>query len=318
MKNIISWINKIKNKNSAKLVLSLAISLVVMLFVPGEFIIIQKLGKTLFFVLMATVIYFALSLPSFIFEYKREEDYNIVEDFYNVVDKVPSFVNQRESSYAPAIQTVKEKTKVIPWAAKNVMIGTVRNNIQLEFILKNNCYYTPARFVSSNNLPVKSIVIYEEDDKGNLLIKRKANVVEYKLISRKNIPVPANRKNGDEKYWFFKLEKWEEVKNPIIVKDTYRGKPLYTNEYLIENCRYSYQLVSVNSKTEYDLCMNIEGILEKGVPAEYKINSKFALSYSQNIFSLKNNRGAVLLSVSETDYINRPKLMFEKISKYIK
>ncbi len=307
-----------KNKYYVKLVASLVLSLLVMLFVPSEFVVIKKLGNTIFFLVLTSSIYFTLSIPSFIFKHKKEEDYSIVEDFYNVVDKVPASVNQRESTGALATQTVKEKTKVIPWTAKNVMIGTVRSDVQLEYNLKNNCYYAPARFVNSENLPVKTIVIYEEDDNKELIIKRKANVVKQKLVSRKSIPVPISKKNGDEKYWFFNLEKWEELKKPIIVKDTYRGQPLFTNEYLIENCKYSYQLVTVNSKTEYDLVQNIESILESGTKAKYRINSKRFLVHSDDKLFIKNNRGDVLFSVAVTEYISRPKLMFEQITKYIK
>ncbi|MBO7288391.1 MAG: hypothetical protein J6V03_00160 [Clostridia bacterium] len=318
MKNTIQRINKTKNKYPVKLVASLVLSLLVMLFVPSGFIVIKKLGNTLFFLILTLGIYFILSIPSFLFGYKRGEKYNIVEDFYNVVDEAPASFNQYKTLSVTVAEAVKEKTKVIPWTAKNVIIGTVRNDVQLEYILKNNCYYTPARFVSSDNLPIKSIVIYEEDDKGNSIIKRKANVVKHKLVSRKSIPVPMSRKNGDEKYWFFNLEGWEELKKPIIVKDTYRGQPLFTNEYLVENCKYSYQLVSVNSKIEYDLSQNIENILEAGTKAEYKINNKRFLAYSDDKLFIKNNRVEVLCTVSSSDYINRPKLMFERISKYIK
>ena len=41
MKNIISRINKLKNKYPVKLVLSLALSVIVMFFVPNEFVILK-------------------------------------------------------------------------------------------------------------------------------------------------------------------------------------------------------------------------------------------------------------------------------------
>lgn len=211
---------------------------------------------------------------------------------------------------------VKENSELINWNDKNVLIGAVRSLHQLKYNIENNCYYVPARFVNSDNLPVKCIAIYEDDADGTFKIKRKAYVKETKILKRKHIPVPMSKKNGDELYYYFLTDKWELINNPLIVKDTYRGKPLYTNEFLLDNCKYSYQLFVINSDNEYNLMKAIEFVLENNNTV-FKINNTFSLRIQGGRLIIINNYDKSTCEFYVSDYINRPRLTFNKVKKII-
>ena len=223
---------------------------------------------------------------------KEESDdaYNVVDDFYKVLYEEGKDFAQN-LSYATPSAKLATKTE-ISFKERNVMIGTVRTSEQYIFNLENNCYYTPARFVDRENLPLKKVVIYETDKNGNQVIMRFGDVKSAKLVNRETIPVSSKRKNGNEKYWYFELDGWKELEKPIIVKDTYRGKPLYTNSFLLENCDYSYQLVSVNSSDEYALSKAVENFLKSSGSniSPQKITDKCMLCFEKGCFIIKNNR----------------------------
>lgn len=249
-----------------------------------------------------------------------EKEYDVIDDFYKVLGESVNESSQSDLSLVSSSVSVKEKTKTISFTERNVIIGTVRSPEQLKYNLENNCYYTPARFVEKENLPVKSIAIYEDEETGTPVIKRIGYVKNSNLVKRKSIPVSISRNNGDEDYWFFELEGWEMLQKPIIVKDTYRGKPIYTNSFLIENCDYSYQLVSVASPDEYVLAKAVENFLSTNDNNNrpVKISNKRILEFKNGNFIIKNNRRVPLCKMPAALYSKKPKQMFDKLKNYVK
>ena len=317
MKPILNNILNCLNNKGIRALLSLLLSLLIVILIPGDAYLSIKLGKILFCVLICLIVYAVLSIPGIFIKEKPDDTYNIVDDFYNVLYEEKTL--EENSSYASSSVKLMEKTEVAI-KERNVMIGTVRTPEQYKFNLENNCYYTPARFVSRDNMPLKKVVIYESDKNGKPVIMRFGNVKNAKLVNRSTIPVPSGRKNGDEKYWYFELDGWKQLENPVIVKDTYRGKPLYTNSFLLENCDYSYQLVSVNSSDEYTLSKAVENLLESSDNnlSPHKITDNCKLSFENGYLIIKNNRGDSLCKMPAYLYKRRPKQMFDKLKLYVK
>ena len=317
------FLEPLANKYQISIIASLLVGFVALLVVPSGSFVINKLGKTLFFALISGICYLLIELLSSFFaktfSKTFSKDYDIVEDFYNVIKEESSEHIASKTSVGKASLAVKEKTSAACLGIKDVMIGTIRSPGQLEFNLKNNCYYTPARFVKKENLPVKCITLYEDDADGTPCIKRRAMVSNAKIVKRKAIPVPLSRNNGDELYYYFTLENWKLMENSIAVKDTYKGKPLFTNMFLLDNCKYSYQLFCVDSFDEYKLIQKIEealsGELETG--NTYQINNKCSFKFAENKFFVLNNFGDIIFILSAFDYSKKPRLMFDKIKKYI-
>jgi len=320
MKNLLININNVINKLYVRVILALLFTSAIALFIPKDTFLVVKLGKTLLFVLILLCVYFALSIPYLICKETPHDDYDIVDDFYRVLGENINKPDRSDAGCNVASVKVKEKVKTISFTEKNVIIGTVRSSEQLKYNLENNCYYTPARFVEKENLPVKSIAIYEADEAGNMSIKRIGNVKNARVIKRKNIPIPISKNNADEDYWFFELDGWEKLSKPIIVKDTYRGKPIYTNSFLIENCDYSYQLVSINSYNEYILAKAVENFLNLSYNSQraVKISNKRVLQFKDDSFIIRNNRGVLIYKMPASLYSKRPKQMFDKLKSYIK
>ena len=75
------------------------------------------------------------------------------------------------------------------------------------------------------------------------------------------------------------IREWIELDKPIEIKDSYKGKPRFTNQFLLENCSESYQLFNINSDEQYRLMTELQkayGKTEASVDdneyAVYKIN----------------------------------------------
>ena len=73
-------------------------------------------------------------------------------------------------------------------------------------------------------------------------------------VKRSDIPVPMSRQNPEEAYYLFAVEDWAYLEHPIAIRDTARGKPMFTNEFLLTHCRRSYQLLCIRSPEAYRLC----------------------------------------------------------------
>ncbi len=250
-----------------------------------------------------------------------KEFYKLIKLFISKFKQALPYESKKvnTSGSAPAFGSavlLKEMPPDINWNTKDVLIGTVRTLQQLSYNLQNNCYYAPAKFINNENLPVKYIALFEDDSDGTQIIKRKGYVAKAKIVKRNQIPVPMNKRNGDELYYYFEVNKWELMDNQIFVKDTLKGKPLFTNEFLLGNCKYSYQLFSINSDNDYRL-MNIIETLYENNGGYHKIDSIFSIGIQDDKFIILNNCDDFTYEFLISDYIKRPRQIFNRIKEFI-
>ena len=142
----------------------------------------------------------------------------------------------------------------VDFSRLDVLIGTVRSDAQFDYCLSSNTYYIPAKTVTPNDLLPTTIALYEEGLTRRSGIKRYGRVTETRVVKRRDIPVPMSRPNPEETYYLFTVESWEYLPHPIALLNTARGKPAFTNEFLLTHCRRSYQLVAIRSPEAYRLC----------------------------------------------------------------
>lgn len=144
----------------------------------------------------------------------------------------------------------------------DVLVGTVRSDGQFAFCMDAKAYYVPAKTVAPDQLPVEKVALYEEGLSRRAGIKRWGTVTETRVVKRRDIPVPLSRNNPDETYYLFSVDAWQYLDPPIAIRDTVRGKPLFTSSFLLEHCHLSYQLVEIRSPETYRLCRLLEQLAQ--------------------------------------------------------
>ena len=184
------------------------------------------------------------------------------------------------------------------FACRDVLIGTVRSDAQLDYTLTSCSYYTPARALPAERLPVRMIALYEEGLTRIPGIKRYGEVTETRVVRREEISVPLSRSNGGEAYYLFTVKEWTCLEHPIALAGTSRGRPAFTTEFLLTHVRLSYQLVAIRSPAEYRLTQALGTLCteaaERGGPVFRRIGEGHVLSAAEGTLSLIHARGEVL------------------------
>ena len=191
-----------------------------------------------------------------------------------------------------------EELAQVDFAARDVLIGTVRSDAQFDYALASLSYYTPARALPAERLPIRLIALYEEGLTRLSGIKRYGVVTETRVVRREEIPVPMSRPNSAEAYYLFTVKEWACLDHPIALEGTSRGRPAFTTEFLLTHARLSYQLVAIHSPAEYRLTQALCSLCaeadERGGPVFRRIGEGHVLSAAEGTLSLLHARGEVL------------------------
>ena len=221
---------------------------------------------------------------------------------------------------------IEKRLAQVDWSVRDVMVGTVRTKEQLDFNIEKNGYYVPAKYISTDILPIKYIALHEQGLGGASEIKRYGEVLTAQKVRRGRIPV-AMRKNADpnEQYFYFTVRKWEECEPPITIQDSWRGKPQFTNKFLLDNCTRSYQLFAISSEEEYRLMMEIDKAFgemsvissEDNNTLMYRFGSSRSIIHSDGFFVVVKDNGEVLDRISVSDFGKAPRANFNRLKKHI-
>ena len=178
----------------------------------------------------------------------------------------------------------------------DVLVGTVRSDAQFDWCMESLAYYVPAKTVPQDALPVGVISLYEEGLNRKAGIKRYGEVLETRVVRRADIPVPMSRNNPDETYYLFTVREWCYLEHPITLQSTSRGKPMFTNRFLLTHCRRSYQLVSIRTPEEYRLCELLCKLGEDftGEPIFRRVGERYLITLSEERLHLLDADGQCL------------------------
>ena len=220
---------------------------------------------------------------------------------------------------------IEERLAKVDWSVRDVIVGTVRTKEQLQFNLNGRGYYVPARYISDNQLPIRYIALYEKDLGSDSGIKRFGEVLTTQKIRRKRIPIPM-RSNTDpeEFYYYFTVRKWEQLPQVIALQDTAKGRPRFTNKFLLDHCTKSYQLFSISSEEEYRLMMEINKAFDN-LSAEsadnnttvYRVNDRNTIIVQDGLFTITNDQGEILNAIPISMFSHNPRSSFNKLKKII-
>ena len=113
--------------------------------------------------------------------------------------------------------------------------------------------------------------------------------------------------NPDEWYYAFRIEKWNDLPSPILIKNETVYKPRYTNLFLLQNSVDTNELFNTHSSEEYRLMYELRQVISSAdTYAVYRLNGGKTVHIRLGYIDIKSESGESLLdspiSVSELSH----------------
>ena len=273
-----------------------------------------------------------------LFPYGNEEEYR-KHKFYESIDKVNigglPFLPSATSMVQDVLDTlisdspesaferttlpkgIEEKLLKIDWIARDVLVGSLRNERQLEICLNNNFYHIPVSRIKDSELPVHYIAIYQSkkifgNESG---IRYYGEVKRSSIVKRKNIiEIP---KDSNEEYYLFEIKEWKKLNLPLVAKEV-NDFPFFTNLFLLTHCSDVPDL-HIKSKEEYRLYTELRRMAN-----DVSINesdTEICFEYEDRLLTIENGNicvfkdGKILSEISMDTFTRKPRKSIQFLLK---
>ncbi|MBM7555787.1 restriction endonuclease-like protein [Halanaerobacter jeridensis] len=120
---------------------------------------------------------------------------------------------------------------------QNVLVGSIRSQKQFEIMQEQNFYYIPVKRADFVDHPLEYIALYQSKKKFSeeAGVNYYAEIKDYEIMKRKDIPVPLTHNNSNEDYYYFELSEWQELDQAVNPADYgLVGSHIYTNYLLLQ------------------------------------------------------------------------------------
>lgn len=273
-----------------------------------------------------------------LFPYGNEQEYRN-HKFYESIDKVnigglpflPSattmvqemldalIADSSDSAFERATlpRGIKDKLAKTDWSVRDVLVGALRNKIQLEICLNNKFYHIPVARIKESDLPVHYVAIYQSIN----LFGRAAGIRYYGEVTKTSVvkrrDIEEIPKNSDEPYYLFEVKEWKERNIPLVAKEI-RDFPFLTNMFLLQHCSDVPDL-HISSEEEYRLytelrrLANDASINETDAEAGFKYNDRNVMMENGNILVAKD--GTIVDRISIETFMRKPR---ESLKMFLK
>lgn len=221
---------------------------------------------------------------------------------------------------------IEERLAKVDWTVRDVMVGSLGSVAQFDDNIKRRYYYVPAKYVGDSELPIHHIALYQSKNrfKEYAGIRYYGEVTYMKKVKRKDIDFPMSRNNGDELYYAFRIKEWKTLPTPIAVKDEWVNEPKFTSLFLLEHSQQSFELFNIHSEEEYRLMVEINKAFDnlstattENNSAVYRINDSYCVIVADGNFTIANDNGDILGSISISNFARSPRAGFRTIKKLI-
>jgi len=219
---------------------------------------------------------------------------------------------------------IEERLAKVDWTVRDVMVGSLGSVAQFDDNIRRKYYYVPAKYINDSHLPIHYVALYQSRNrfKEYAGIRYYGEVTYMKKVKRKDIDFPMSRNNGDEWYYAFRIKEWKTLSSPIAVKDEWVNEPKFTSLFLLEHSQQSFELFNIHSEEEYRLMVEINKAFDNlststtdNNSAVYRINDSHSVIVADGNFTITNDNGEILGSISISNFARSPRAGFRTIKK---
>lgn len=219
-----------------------------------------------------------------------------------------------EPAFAPLSPEVESELVKTDWSIRDVLVGSLGSQAQLEDNLRRAYYYVPARTLPNADFPIRYIALYQSrnlfgEDAG---IRYYGRVSRRKPVLRKQIDFPLSRNNPEELYYAFRVEGWQTLPSPMEIRDEGVNGPKFTNLFLLEHSAQSFELFQIHSQGEFRLMAAIRHALSQN-GGEYRIDDAHTLAVVDNLFLLMGAGREILGKVPVSSFHHSPGSAFRQL-----
>ncbi|MFW6287397.1 MAG: DUF2357 domain-containing protein [bacterium] len=145
---------------------------------------------------------------------------------------------------------------------QNVLVGSIRNKGQLEYMLQEKIYYIPCKRMRLDKYQLEYIAVYlkKTDFPENYGVSYYGQISKIEVKKRKNINIPMNRNNGEESYYVFHLKDWQQLESNILPEGYgVLGSHIYTNFMLLQKAATLPEL-SIRTMEEWRVWLELKRV----------------------------------------------------------
>ncbi|MCK8825396.1 restriction endonuclease-like protein [Fuchsiella alkaliacetigena] len=142
---------------------------------------------------------------------------------------------------------------------QNVLVGSLRNKEQLELLFEKKYYHTPCTRVNLEDRQLKYVAIYQSKKKfsKNSGVRYYGRIKNWEVKKRKEIDIPLTKANGEQPYYLFSVEEWQELDRSIKPEGYgVSGSHIYTNDMLLFKAKTVPEL-SIKSLKEWRVWLEL-------------------------------------------------------------
>ncbi len=276
-----------------------------------------------------------------LFPYHNEEEYK-AHKFYKSIEQVnigglpflPSATNlvsdmldelisdSPDSAFERATlpKGIESKLAKVDWSRRDVLVGTIGSQNELDACLDNRFYYFPCDEIREENLPIHYVAMYQtiKQFKSEARIEYYGEVLTTSTVKRSEVTeVPDD---SGEMYYRFEIKEWKRLSHPIEPKE-FGYRSTLTNMFLLENSEYVPELF-LKSEEEYRFYHELKRRTSAVLIDENECESGFEIGPAKVSF----DNGEILMMIdgklyekrSVDDFIRAPNAMFRVLTKGLK
>lgn len=231
----------------------------------------------------------------------------------------------RWTDNAPGFPTLspelEEALAGVDWDRRDVLVGSLGSEAQLESNLQWNYYHVPACYLSDHGSSVRYVAIYQSQ---NLFgqgggIRYYGEVTHVERMERRKVRLPVNRHNDGEIYCVFHIRQWKLLPRTVAIREEWVSEPRFTNFFLLEQAKQSYELFAVRSEQDFRLMTLLHGLLEGSRrSAAYKVRQDRGLLLARDSIAVITPEGKLLDRICLEDFREAPGSGFWRIKRALK
>lgn len=157
---------------------------------------------------------------------------------------------------------IEERLAIIDWNRRDVLVGSLKSKEQWEDCYCNNYYYVPVKNIPVDSKQPNYIAIYHSKNLygKNAGIKYYGEILKSEIVSRKEVNDLPSHASPEEKYVKYSIQKWNELDRIIEFESEWVYRPRYTNLFLLQNCKKTFELFNIKSDADYRLVSELRRI----------------------------------------------------------